>query len=172
LPIFYRIFDLTKTTLKLSRYDSLTNLINRGYFNLLFEETFTNSEQSKNAFTLIVFDLDGLKHINDRYGHQSGDVYIKTFTEMLQNRLKFVELSARLGGDEFACLVSGPDKAYIEKEILFFRQDFERLIIKSDTLSFKGSFSYGISAYPEDAQSTYELMKLADKRMYEDKNRL
>lgn len=172
LPIFYRIFDLTKATLKLSRFDSLTNLANRGYFNLLFDEKFQNSMQSKSVFALIVFDLDGLKHINDSYGHHSGDVYIKTFTEMLQKRLKFIDVSARLGGDEFACLVSEPDLALIEKEILSFRQDFECLNIKSDALNFMGSFSYGISIYPDDAMSTYELMKLADKRMYKDKNRI
>ena len=79
---------------------------------------------------LIVFDLDGLKHINDSYGHHSGDVYIKTFTEMLQKRLKFIDVSARLGGDEFACLVSEPDLALIEKEILLETYALKGTILK------------------------------------------
>ncbi len=172
LPIFYRIFDLTKATLQLSRYDSLTNLTNRGYFNSLFLEKLLEAKSENSAFTLITFDLDGLKNINDNYGHHSGDVYIKTFSQMLRDRLNFADIYARLGGDEFVCLVSRPFDESINQQVLKFRRDFEILDIQTDSSNFQGNFSYGISTFPEDATSSDELMKVADTRMYEDKSRV
>ncbi len=171
LPIFYHIFDLTRATLRLSRYDSLTQLINRGYFDAVLTDKIAIAEQSNISITLIIFDLDHLKKINDHFGHHSGDLYLKSFSEMLTQNFDMPDAIARIGGDEFACLISVLDKNQIEAQIEKFRQVFESNEFDSDGCKFRGSFSYGLATFPIDTRSKSDLVRLADKRMYTDKKR-
>ncbi|GAU75875.1 GGDEF domain-containing protein [Fusibacter sp. 3D3] len=171
LPLFYHIFELTRTTLKLSRYDSLTSLMNRGYFDTVLTDKLNIAELSNISMSLIIFDLDHLKKINDQFGHHSGDLYLKSFADMLIQNFDMPDALARIGGDEFACLISLLDTPQIEAYVDKFRKLFENTEFDSDEYKFKGSFSYGIASFPSDSMSKSELMRLADKRMYADKNR-
>jgi len=155
----------------LSRHDKLTGMYNRSFFEELSFNIMKRSVENNKSFTFIMFDLDGLKRINDRYGHLAGDIYIKTIASHLAKRIRSTDIIGRVGGDEFTavCLEGN-------EEILKHR--FDRLLkeLKETAMDFEGnkiicSFSYGIASFPQDGTDIREMVKIADARMYEHKKR-
>lgn len=127
-------------------------------------------QKSATQLVLVSFDLDDLKGVNDTLGHQAGDQYLIAFSEFLKESFKTKDAFARIGGDEFIGLfpVGTTEKVLIK--LGNAQSDFQKEVITSNKTSFKGRFSYGIAIYPSDGDSIDELMTIADRRMYEDKN--
>ncbi len=157
---------LYEEKINLSRCDKLTNIYNRRYFEKLFEQYFVKVKEYKEKFSLVIFDLNGLKIVNDNYGHLVGDEYLKKFATTLNNNLRDSDLFARYGGDEFVAVLYNTES---ENVIL----KMEEIVVKLNhsPLSFEEkeiicSFSYGIANYPDDAQDYKDLVKIADMRMY------
>ncbi|MCM1992701.1 diguanylate cyclase [Oceanirhabdus seepicola] len=155
-----------KEIMYLSRYDKLTNVYNRRYFEDVFDEQFKKSVRCGEGFYFVVFDLNGLKVINDSFGHLAGDEYIKTFASSLSSSIGSSDCFARYGGDEFVAVLLEEDS---QKLIV----KFESLIseFKNNPIIFEGnkivcSFSYGIASFPHDAKTYEQLVKVADERMY------
>ncbi len=155
-----------KEIMYLSRYDKLTNVYNRRYFENVFDEYFKKAIECNEIFNFVVFDLNGLKSINDTYGHLAGDEYIRTFASNLSGSISSSDLLARYGGDEFVAV-------FLEEESEKLIQKFEKIISEfiSNPIIFEGnkivcSFSYGISTFPFDAKTYEQLVKVADERMY------
>lgn len=171
LPIVYRMFELYQRTLKLSRYDGLTGLMNRRYFEFVFEEMINRAFYTGKPLVVILFDLDGLKNINDTYGHHAGDAYIKGFVTALNEEFGETDPFARIGGDEFTGLFDKDDVAILVNRIENTRKKYEDRDITSEGASFRGSFSYGISIYPDHSKDMSHLLQIADDNMYRDKQR-
>ncbi|AKN34164.1 diguanylate cyclase [Clostridium carboxidivorans P7] len=163
---------LYEKTVYLSRYDKLTNVYNRSYFEQLLYDNIYNDNINKKEFFLVVFDLNELKFVNDSYGHLAGDELIKTFSKVLSGLADASDIIGRFGGDEFVGV--------------FFNLNLENLIDKFEELieHFKNnpinfgknkiicSYSYGIVNFPREGVEINELIKIADNRMYEYKNRI
>ena len=159
--------ELYEEKIYLSRYDKLTNIYNRGYFEEVFDLYFNKALKYNEKFELAIFDLNGLKIINDTYGHLAGDMYIKTFTNNLINDVGSSDILARYGGDEFVAVFGSINS----KELTVKLEKLFRTL-KSNPFIFEGneiicSFSYGIASFPQEAQSYNQLVKVADDRMYE-----
>ena len=157
---------LYEETIYLSRYDKLTNIYNRRYFEELFDLYFKKALRYNEKFQLVIFDLNGLKIINDTYGHLAGDMYIKTFSENLIKSVRSSDILARYGGDEFVAIFYGTDSNSL---IMKFEELFKTL--NNNPFIFENnkivcSFSYGIVSFPEEAQTYNQLVKVADDRMY------
>jgi diguanylate cyclase (GGDEF)-like protein/PAS domain S-box-containing protein len=158
--------NLYKETIYLSKYDKLTNLYNRSYFEEMFNKGFQNIINNNEEFNLVIFDLNKLKHVNDNYGHIAGDEYIKLFAKNLSNLFSSPDILARYGGDEFiGIFFNTNDEILTEK--------FEKLIdyLKNNPLNFNGqnvicSFSYGIANFPTDSIIYDHLVIAADVKMY------
>ena len=148
-------------------YDSLTGLLNRRAYYHRVEELFGNRDALKvTAFVMI--DLDNLKYINDTYGHDFGDDYIKTAAMALKRFQGYNGIVSRLSGDEFnVCLWGFSSKEEIRQIINEVR---ERLLqsycLLADGTRYKIRASAGIAWYPDDAQLHELLMKYADFAMY------
>lgn len=148
-------------------YDSLTGLLNRRAYYHRVEELFGNRDALKiTAFVMI--DLDNLKYINDTYGHDFGDDYIKTAAMALKRFQGYGGIVSRLSGDEFnVCLWGFSSKEEIRQIINEVR---ERLLqsycLLADGTRYKIRASAGIAWYPDDAQLHELLMKYADFAMY------
>ena len=164
---------LEKRKLEYERdYDLLTNLLNRRAFQALIHDLFKKPEQLKTA-AFLMWDLDNLKYINDTYGHDYGDEYIKKAANILKqftsNKNTIV---ARMSGDEFYVFIYG---CHSKDEI---RQIIEPIKNKMDTATLylpdtdgiKIRASAGISWFPSDATDYSELIKYADFAMYTVKN--
>lgn len=159
-------YALYEETVYLSRYDKLTNVFNRRYFEELFNMALIKGETYNENFFVAIFDINGLKPINDTYGHLAGDELIKTFASVLSSNLKISDIFARFGGDEFVAIYYGEDLQYITKKLEGIIKEFT-----SNPLLFEGntiicSFSYGISTFPLDGIDYNELISIADKNMY------
>lgn len=172
LPLIYNVYYLFKKSLYLSRYDILTGFMSRSYFEQVFEDRLMLSIRNKINLIVVLFDLDGLKKVNDRYGHESGDTYIKTFADTLKQTYRKTDIFSRIGGDEFVGLFINTSKEALDKKISDIREIFENMPIYNDEHTFYGSFSYGMSEYPDSGEEKEKLLKIADENMYKDKGRL
>ncbi|MFA9397880.1 MAG: diguanylate cyclase domain-containing protein [Clostridiaceae bacterium] len=155
---------LYKEIVNLSRYDELTKIYNRRYFEELLNSYIKNKNED---FYLILFDLNKFKQINDNYGHQSGDSVLQNFGEKLKNNLPSSAIIARYGGDEFIVIMFSKEPPFelINKINCICQHEN----INTDTSIINYSFSFGISSTIYDGFNGENLIKLADTRMYEQK---
>jgi diguanylate cyclase (GGDEF)-like protein len=113
-----------------------------------------------------MMDLDGLKSINDRYGHFHGDIVLRAVAQIIREGSRSVDMAARYGGDEFVALLpeTDPSGAYVVAEKI--RQGVTELVIDAAGQQVTTSLSIGVVSYPEDGQTADELMIAADEAMY------
>lgn len=169
IPILHQIYALNRKTLQLSRYDTLTGLMNRGYFNTIFEDRLNLARRHQSKLSLIMFDLDGLKIINDNFGHAAGDRYLEHFASYIENQFRSTDTFARIGGDEFLGIFTTTDPITLKKKMTLLQTLYTELPIESEDLIFHGRFSYGIATYPDDADTVDGLLTISDIKMYRDK---
>ena len=152
-----------------SKWDHVTKLANRSYFERSLEETLTKVARSSTVVGLIFLDLDQFKWINDTFGHAIGDELLALVGERLQTRRHLFDFLARLGGDEFAIIFSEAEEIdridiLAHQLLLAFATPFE-LADAQITVSA----SIGIAQYPADADNGDELLRHADMAMYQAK---
>lgn len=149
--------------------DALTGLYNRRGINARLEELMANPDELGHS-ALIMIDADGLKEINDTYGHEKGDIYLKKIANLINNFGIKNSVSARQGGDEYILFLYD----YDSEEELSRTIETLRYIQSTSTASLgKGitvplRFSMGCCVV-ENEYDIQKLFKIADKRMYEDK---
>ena len=157
--------------LRLSRYDSLTGLHSRDFFTAELEQEILRAARSGRAFALLMFDLDGLKAANDRFGHASGDTLLRAVADTLRGDIRVTDVAARWGGDEFVLLLPETDLTGAMLVADKVRIDVGRLALPHNGLVIRTSASIGLVTYPDDGKSSTELMRRADLAMYEAKRR-
>ncbi|MCH1942268.1 bifunctional diguanylate cyclase/phosphodiesterase [Holdemania massiliensis] len=152
-------------------YDVLTNLLNRRAFQRFAQERFEHPERLK-ITAFMMMDLDNLKYINDTYGHDCGDGYIRSAADVLRSNAGSHEIAARMSGDEFYVLFYGYDTDFqIRQKIEQIRKAmaaYEMDLPDGKRIRIRASF--GVSWYPKDSRNLEELIKYADFAMYEIKN--
>lgn len=152
-----------------SEFDQLTNIHNRSALDkamsrLLLE---THGEQ---IFGLICFDLDNFRHLNDCHGHHIGDLFLQEAALCVKRQLRPSDVCARLGGDEFAVLVSSVrTRGDVEKIVHRLEHCFD-IPFNIEGLVLRGSASFGIAIFPEDAQTADGLLSAADTAVNRSKN--
>ena len=169
--------DVTATVLERKRieherdYDILTGLYNRQAFNRVCTELFAAPERMGVA-ALLMMDLDNLKHINDTYGHEWGDQYIRRTGQCLRENTPAGTVCARLSGDEFLVLFHGyhsRDEVRQKIDILSRAMQLNVALLPSGN-ALHISLSGGIAWYPDDGQDWETLKKYADFAMYQVKH--
>ncbi|WP_424952751.1 HD domain-containing phosphohydrolase [Deinococcus sp.] len=148
--------------------DSLTGLANRRAFEADLELTFQNlgpaAAQPSGALTVISFDLDGLKAANDTLGHGGGDALLQIFSRSLELTFSEVGRAYRIGGDEFAVIGRQTPGDDVIGELR------RKLIERAREEGAPGlSASMGVARYPQDARTPGDLLRISDRRMYQDK---
>ncbi len=170
--------DITQETLEKRKleyerdYDLLTNLLNRRAFQTIIQDLFKTPEKLKVA-AFMMWDLDNLKYINDTYGHDYGDEYIKEAADVLKLFLsKKNSIVARMSGDEFYVFLYGYEsKAEIEAIIEPVKAKIESSsLFLPDMNDIKIRASAGIAWYPDDSTDYTKLIRYADFAMYTVKN--
>ena len=170
--------DLAKSVARLKflyNRDMLTEIYNRRGLEEFFGEYHDECVRNKTGLAVIAFDMDGLKTINDNYGHNEGDYAIKTIAYGLTRSINGNEVCARAGGDEFIVLAKNYTEELAESFIEKVRTVIEQKVIL-DGKEFKVEVSSGVHIeYPEDdgetdAHSIFErCLKEADQAMYSEK---
>lgn len=155
--------------IRLSTVDSLTDLYNRAYLFNSVDREIQRARRFKRGFCLLMMDLDGLKSINDKYGHYEGDLVLRGVARTIRAALRSVDVAARYGGDEFVALLpeTDPSGAYVAAEKI--RQGVSKLLVEAGGQPIPTSLSIGVVSYPDDGQTADELMIAADEAMYSSK---
>ncbi|MBF9196544.1 bifunctional diguanylate cyclase/phosphodiesterase [Microvirga terrestris] len=151
-------------------HDDLTGLANRRFFRERLKQVLDETPDASHAVGLLVMDLDHLKQINDRFGHDAGDDLLKEFAQRLRQAVKATDMVARLGGDEFAVIlpdITGEaDVAEAARAILCRMQ--EPLKRSGKALDCRTSIGGAITVGPET--SPEDLQKQADLALYHSKS--
>jgi diguanylate cyclase (GGDEF)-like protein len=157
--------------LRASRFDALTGLYNRGFFFTMMEQEIRRSERMDRGFTVLMLDLDDLKPVNDRFGHQWGDRLLRATAETIRRTIRFTDSAARYGGDEFVILLPETDApgGYVVGEKL--RRDIADVALQAADRVVRSSVSVGLVNYPDDGTTIEQLVAAADVAMYEAKRR-
>ena len=164
--------DITNVILEKQRieyerdYDGTTGLLNRKAYYREIEKLFLETDLKVAAFVML--DLDNLKYVNDTYGHDFGDDYIKTAATALKEFRKCGGVVSRLSGDEFSICLSGFNSKDEVRGIIDRVRGImdSSYCLLSDGTHFKIRASAGISWYPDDADTYEMLMKYSDFAMY------
>jgi diguanylate cyclase (GGDEF)-like protein len=154
---------------RLMTTDGLTQLHNKRYFDEMLDREVARAKRYKRGFSLLVFDIDHFKRVNDQFGHLAGDAILRQLGAVLLGRLRVNDVLARIGGEEFALITPevGLDGA---KELA---GKIRRLI--SDTrFDFEGrrveiTVSVGVAEWQTHYEDPSDLLKAADDKMYEAK---
>jgi diguanylate cyclase (GGDEF)-like protein/PAS domain S-box-containing protein len=155
----------------LAHHDALTNLPNRLLLETSLNHAIEVARRHRRKVAVLFFDLDEFKSVNDTLGHRFGDRMLKTVAERLRQTVRAEDTVARFGGDEFVLVleeVDQPEDAIILAERVLAAV---RCPIQLEETNVEASASIGISLFPDDAESSAELLKAADMAMYSAKNR-
>ncbi len=151
-----------------SYHDELTNILNRRGITEKYSALLESRHYCHAKFSLLFFDLDGLKTVNDKWGHSVGDAYIRSFAQALKMSIRESDLCGRMGGDEFVAFCSSAEAHDANKIIKRITLNYES-ICQSLTVPCNASFSVGSICYNVPPKDLKEALKLADKQMYENK---
>ena len=157
---------LYEHALELAFTDSLTGLYNRRYFMEQIEREFIRANRGKVALSLIMVDLDGLKAINDRFGHHEGDAFLREVAGIIRANTRASDVAARWGGDEFMLLAPETDSDSAWKIAERVRGQVKRYhrVLEGEKVGI--TVSVGIVSYPAHASMISELLRRADEAMY------
>jgi diguanylate cyclase (GGDEF)-like protein len=148
--------------------DGLTGLYNRHYFEMALAEEIAKNKDHGIHFSIIVADLNGLKFINDTYGHQAGDELIKAAAMILREGFRETDVPARIGGDEFYILLPNTALNSASKVLERMEKTFkEKELAITEGVSVQIDCSFGVAGsdrYPPD-----KVVEAADKEMYANK---
>lgn len=166
--------DVTANTLEKLRieherdYDTLTDLYNRRAFRRICAEFFCSPEKLGHA-ALLMFDLDNLKQINDTFGHDWGDEYIRLTGECFAKNAPARTVCARISGDEFNALFYGyNDQDTLRADIRALKAALEHSVVQLPSgRELRVSVSGGVAWYPESSTNLITLRKYADFAMYQ-----
>ncbi|MDD7079038.1 MAG: GGDEF domain-containing protein [Lachnospiraceae bacterium] len=153
--------ERTQKRLSVKAYhDPDTGIYNRLYYNEYMEKML----RGKKDFTLVYIDLDGLKSVNDRFGHNEGDRYIRAFVSLVGSSFRNTDVFARVGGDEFAIVVSN----CLKKELNEKMEELRKVFAGAYSCVYPASFSFGIVEIDgkENKKSFEEIKNDADDAMY------
>ncbi len=152
-----------------ARLDSLTRLPNQTAFRTLLDLTLSRAAQSQTPVAVLYLDLDNFKLINDAHGHDVGDALLCIVAARLRSSLRAGDTVGRLGGDEFAFLLANPpDRAPLAARVSRLAMSV-MAPIQIGELDLTVRASVGIAIWPDDGDCSDELLRHADRAMYEAK---
>ena len=155
-----------------STRDALTRAYNRRYATERLAAEVTYAHRHGSPFSVVLFDLDHFKRLNDTFGHQAGDVVLRVVAAQVQKAIRTEDVLARYGGEEFLVLVRGIEPASVAILAQRLRRGVERLAVPWESGTLKATVSVGVASLSEcPRQATVEeLVALADARLYEAKD--
>lgn len=162
-----RLFQRTR---ELSITDEITPLYNFRHFHQILDRELKLVDRYESVLSLVFVDLDRFKPINDKYGHLRGSRTLREVGFLIRAAVRETDYPARYGGDEFTVILPQSD----HDAAVAFAEKLRRLIeghtfLQEEGINARLGVSLGIATYPLEATTKEMLIRLADKRMYEDK---
>ncbi len=151
--------------------DGLTGISNRRHFLELAQAEMERSRRYAKPFSLVMFDADKFKAVNDTWGHDVGDLVLKTIARTARETLREVDILGRLGGEEFAVALPETEAraALLAAERLRAAMERQRVMIEQEGIEIRFTVSLGVAAPGDAAYDLEELLKQADQALYKAK---
>ena len=168
VPVLIEYDELKKLNLN-AVTDSLTELYNRRVFNEFFERELNRAKRYNQPLGLVMMDMHRFKEVNDKHGHPRGDEVLRMAAATLKKALRTSDFAFRIGGDEFALVLpqtDAPQSLALSRRVETVFAD----TIKSLQLNVTVGMDYGVANFPQDADNTDELVRIADERLYQRKH--
>ena len=147
---------------RLAGRDELTGIANRRAFNEALERALSRARRARKPISVLLFDLDGLKAINDGFGHAAGDEALRAVAARAQEVVRNADLVARLGGDELVVLLPDTD-----------RREAKRIgeRIREELIDLRLGISFGVATAQDRTTGPNALLEAADRALYRDKTK-
>ena len=146
--------------------DSLTGLLTRRYFEDLFDVQLERASRYEERFVVALFDVDGLKQVNDQHGHLVGDKVLLEAANAIRASCRKSDIVGRFGGDEFIALYHAADTASLERNLLLALAQLKARAIDIGDQAIHSAFCFGLATYPDEGRSLEALTEMADGRLY------
>ncbi len=161
------IFEKTNESYK---FDSLTGLSTRAFFNEAISREISRAKRQLSDLSVLFFDLDDFKKVNDTYGHQAGDEVLKEVSKIILHEKRNEDIAARYGGEELVILM--PDTGKVKALVLGerIREKVEGAGIIYEDKPLEVTISGGLASYPIDSKNSQGLLKCADVALYDAKD--
>nr|HDN00151.1 diguanylate cyclase [Deltaproteobacteria bacterium] len=154
----------------LANRDGLTDLYNHRYFHDQLSKDFLRAQRYHESLSCILLDIDYFKKFNDTYGHQTGDIVLKTLGQLIKDSIRDSDFAARYGGEEFAIILyytDKPDAVHVAERLRHMVEHCE-IPDKDNLLHF--TISLGIATFPDERIHNYkQIVECADKALYQAK---
>ncbi len=151
---------------RLSRTDRLTLLNNRGFWEECLVREYARYQRYHHTCSLIMFDIDHFKKVNDTYGHQAGDEVIRQTSAALRNSLRKTDIAGRYGGEEFGVILVDTDaegaKIFAER----LREHIEGLTVTHEDQAIRFTISLGIAALDDQCSDYKQWLEHSDQALY------
>jgi len=161
--------ELNKKLEQVSQTDSLTQLANRGHWEHLLHQEFLRTKRKEGCCSLLIFDIDHFKKVNDDFGHSAGDEALRHIASLLKTALRETDIAGRYGGEEFVVTLLDTDKqgAIVFAERL--RQLIETSPAKYNEHTVHMAISVGIACFDDQFKDHERWIEAADKALYHSK---
>jgi diguanylate cyclase (GGDEF)-like protein len=156
---------------KLSITDGLTKLYSHRYFKQRLEEEMILANRYSSPLSLLILDIDHFKHYNDSYGHVAGDHVLMDVAKILRDQSDVAHLAARYGGEEMVLIASETTKEQVIELAEKIRKSVENYSFAIGKETTRVTVSIGVATYPEDAQTSLDLIGKSDQALYAAKGR-
>ncbi len=151
---------------RLAVHDGLTDTFNRGYLEVAIDRTVKDVRRNGGEVSILFVDVDGMKDVNDTYGHQAGDRLLVDLARLLRDSCRESDVVARYGGDEFVVLMPGTGEA----GALEVERKVEAAIAARNVAAVEApALSASTGTHTAQAESVDTLLREADRRMYASK---
>jgi len=154
---------------RLTTVDGLTQIYNKRYFLETLEREIGRAQRYRRELSLIIFDIDLFKKINDTYGHLAGDHVLKHLALVIKSRIRREDILSRYGGEEFAIILPEIDHENAANFAEKIRRLIEKAIFKFEETEIPVTISIGVAEYSHEQGDVSDFIKAADDRLYEAK---
>jgi diguanylate cyclase (GGDEF)-like protein len=163
-----RMENLIKQLEVLSNTDPLTALYNRRYFDAELGKECQRASRGKERFSIVMFDMDNLKLLNDRDGHAVGSKALQAVGKITRSNVRLYDVPARYGGDEFIVLLPNTAKEHASAFARRLLEEMRKHDFRLEGVSGSApvSVSIGVAAYPDDAGDARGVLECADAALY------
>lgn len=151
--------------------DDLTSLFNLRFFNRTLENEHSRAVRFGREYSLIFVDLDGLKEVNNRFGHLVGGRVLQQVGDFIGQKIRGIDVPARVGGDEFVIICPETPKMSARLVAERIRQGIEELNSQENGPPQEITVSMGVASYPDDGDTPEQVLDRADRALFEAKAR-
>jgi diguanylate cyclase (GGDEF)-like protein len=150
--------------------DPMTGLYNRRFLEDYVGALVSSSQRRKSPFSVLMLDLDFFKQVNDTHGHEAGDKVIKTLADLLMRSVRASDIAVRYGGEEFLLVLTDTAAEMAQKVAEKIRAEVEATKIPLPGGVLHKTISIGVSEFPADADTFWQVVKYADVALYKAKS--